>query len=169
VPESKSRAGRLNTTNVTLGIIASLATIVTTFGLVHAESSTPTAVIPAPVTTATNRTSLTTNVQPPLTPTTPASSVEPQTDPTIQLSQTSGPIGMLLFVSGAGFQPRETVALSFDDYSLGKVTANRQGGFSKMPVRIPAQGSDRQGALSAITAVGFSSFKSAFQTFEVTP
>ncbi|MGH9285619.1 MAG: IPT/TIG domain-containing protein, partial [Acidimicrobiales bacterium] len=120
------------------------------------------------------------DAEPAPTPTTPTQITVPQTQapfsvptfppgpvrPSIELSRSSGPAGTTLTVSGRGFQGGEAVRIRFSTTELAKVTADGQGAFAPVSVRVP---SDFPFKIQVqITATGESSIASTSEPFQVT-
>ncbi len=84
----------------------------------------------------------------------------------ITLSQSSGPPGTSLTVSGTGFASGETVRIDLHVTELAKVTADTEGSFSDVAVTIPEDW-QFEGQFD-IRATGDSSIASAREPFEVT-
>ena len=54
----------------------------------------------------------------------------PQANPTISINPTSGPVGTSVTVTGYGFDPISTVAITFGGSSITTVTPTSNGGFT---------------------------------------
>jgi hypothetical protein len=63
----------------------------------------------------------------------------PSAETNIFLSETSGPTGSKLKVSGEGFQPGETIVISMHTTQIGTTTASPAGSFSGVEVTVPEE------------------------------
>jgi hypothetical protein len=61
----------------------------------------------------------------------------PSAETNIFLSETSGPTGSKLKVSGEGFQPGETIVISMHTTQVGTTTASPGGTFSSVEITVP--------------------------------
>ena len=61
----------------------------------------------------------------------------PNAETNIFLSETSGPTGSKLKVSGEGFQPGETIVISMHTTQVGTTTASPAGTFSSVEITVP--------------------------------
>ena len=101
------------------------------------------------------------------TVTLPPFTLPPNTETNIFLSETSGPTGTTLKVSGEGFQPGETIVIRMHTTQVGTTTASSTGTFSSVEITVP----DEFGVFAPqqfdVIASGKSSIKSARAPFTV--
>jgi hypothetical protein len=95
----------------------------------------------------------------------PATAVgQTTTAPTLSLSSTSGQAGATITANGQGFQPNETVDVTFNGQAVGQPTVNAQGTWSlsfKVPNLAPAQ--------YGVLAKGRAASDSASTSFTINP
>ena len=83
------------------------------------------------------------------------------------LSQTSGPAGSSIKVSGDGFAAGEEVVLRFHTTEMGRTTASSNGSFSSVEVTVPLEYGQFAPQQFYVIADGESSIKSARAPFTV--
>ncbi len=94
-------------------------------------------------------------------------SSDPRVETSVFLSQTSGPAGSQVKVSGQGFAPGETVVIEMQTTEIGRTTANNAGSFSGVEVTIPQQFSVFAPRQFAVKAMGASSLLFSSAPFTV--
>jgi len=85
----------------------------------------------------------------------------------IFLSQTSGPAGSPIKVSGEGFAAGEEVVIRFHTTEVGRTTASSNGSFSSVEVIVPLEYEAFAPRQFSVVATGRSSIKSAQSPFTV--
>ena len=85
----------------------------------------------------------------------------------IFLSQTSGPAGSSIKVSGEGFAAGEEVVIRFHTTEIGRTTASSNGSFSSVEVIVPLEYANFAPNQFSVVATGRSSIKSAQSQFTV--
>jgi hypothetical protein len=101
------------------------------------------------------------------TVTVPPFSFPPNVETNIFLSETSGPAGSTLKVSGEGFQPGETIIITMHTTQVGTTTASSAGTFSSVEITVPEQFGVFAPKQYSVTARGNASVKWAMAPFTV--
>lgn len=83
------------------------------------------------------------------------------------LSETGGPAGSSVRVSGTGFQPGETVTIRFHTDQVASTVASEAGAFTSVEITVPASYGAFAGVQFMVIASGESSIKSARAPFTV--
>ena len=91
----------------------------------------------------------------------------PNVETNIFLSETSGPAGSTLKVSGEGFQPGETIVITMHTTQVGTTTASPAGKFSSVEITVPEKFGVFAGTQYNVTARGKASIKWAMAPFTV--
>ena len=91
----------------------------------------------------------------------------PNVETNIFLSETSGPAGSKLKISGEGFQPGETIIITMHTTQVGTTTASQSGTFSSVEITVPEQFSVFAPKQYSVTARGNASVKWAMAPFTV--
>jgi hypothetical protein len=99
--------------------------------------------------------------------TVPPFSFPPNLETNIFLSETSGPAGSTLKVSGEGFQPGETIVITMATTQVGTTTASPAGKFSSVEITVPEKFGVFEGTQFRVTARGKASIKFASAPFTV--
>ena len=99
--------------------------------------------------------------------TVPPFSFPPNEETNIFLSETSGPAGSTLKVSGEGFQPGETIVITMATTQVGTTTASAAGKFSSVEITVPEKFGVFPGTQFKVTARGKASVKFASAPFTV--
>ena len=99
--------------------------------------------------------------------TTPPFTFPPNTETNIYLSETSGPAGSTLKVSGEGFQAGETIVITMHTTQVGTTTASPAGKFSSVEITVPEKFGVFAGTQYNVTARGKASIKWAMAPFTV--
>lgn len=111
----------------------------------------------------------TTRIPPTTIPTSTPTSDPPETpagEVTVTLSRSSGPVGTAITVSGQGFDPTETIEISFHVQELATKVTDARGAFSGVVIRVPA--GSFNGFPYQVRATGKRSLKSDGAPFTVT-
>ncbi len=102
-----------------------------------------------------------------LTVSIPPFSLPSNVETNIFLSETSGPAGSTLKVSGEGFQPGETIVFTMATTQVGTTTASAAGKFSSVEITVPEKFGVFAGMQYNVTARGKASIKWATAPFTV--
>lgn len=101
------------------------------------------------------------------TVTVPPLTFPPNTETNIFLSETSGPTGSKLKVSGEGFQAGETIVITMHTTQVGTTTASPTGTFSSVEITVPDEFGVFAPQQFSVTARGKASIKFASAPFTV--
>lgn len=99
--------------------------------------------------------------------TAPPFTFPPSGETNIFLSETSGPTGSKLKVSGEGFQPGETIVIRMHTTQVGTTTASPTGTFSSVEITVPDEFGVFAPQQFSVIATGKASIKSARAPFTV--